>query len=231
MIELDREALGQKVREVWVVWAQEQPNPKPSWLVPWEDLPESDKEVDRRIGVALATEGVKLADDRLKHFAKQISDALAIEGCKARTIQAGYETIQTLPTKVQEAVAAACRTGPGGCWCGFHAGTVFDVAQGSQSAIHQQTVEDDGRFPEHVGHTFVPLAVVADYMAFWCVNCDKHLAVDAAVALELPQGEAYPVIYMVDGDCPECGVAVKQWENRPRLCEACQEKLQDVQGS
>ncbi len=53
----DREALGQKVREVWIDWASEQPNPKASWLVPWEGLSEPDREVDRRIGEALAAVG------------------------------------------------------------------------------------------------------------------------------------------------------------------------------
>lgn len=53
----DREALGRLVREVWIAWAREQPNPKPSWLVPWEGLSEPDREVDRRIGERLAAEG------------------------------------------------------------------------------------------------------------------------------------------------------------------------------
>ncbi len=50
---MDRDALGRKVREVWRAWAREQPAPKTSWLEPWENLPEPDKEVDRRIGELL----------------------------------------------------------------------------------------------------------------------------------------------------------------------------------
>ena len=53
----DYEYLGRLVREEWVKWAKEQPAPKPSWLVPWERLPEADKEVDRRIGRRLAHVG------------------------------------------------------------------------------------------------------------------------------------------------------------------------------
>jgi hypothetical protein len=49
----DREALGRAVREEWMAWAQEQPSPKPSWLVPWDELAEPDREVDRRIGERL----------------------------------------------------------------------------------------------------------------------------------------------------------------------------------
>jgi hypothetical protein len=51
---IEREALGRLVREVWIEWAREQPNPKPSWLVPWDELSERDREVDRRIGERLA---------------------------------------------------------------------------------------------------------------------------------------------------------------------------------
>lgn len=58
---VDREALGRLVREVWIDWASEQPNPKPSWLVTWEGLAEPDREVDRRIGEVLFERGVAAA--------------------------------------------------------------------------------------------------------------------------------------------------------------------------
>jgi hypothetical protein len=45
-----REFLGQLVRMEWGAWAREQPNPKPSWLLPWAELSEPEREVDRRIG-------------------------------------------------------------------------------------------------------------------------------------------------------------------------------------
>lgn len=48
------EFLGRLVRSVWIEWAKEQPNPKPSWLVPWEELPPEQQEVDRRIGLKVA---------------------------------------------------------------------------------------------------------------------------------------------------------------------------------
>ena len=51
---VDREALGRLVREVWIEWAYEQAAPKPSWLVPWDDMAECDREVDRRIGERVA---------------------------------------------------------------------------------------------------------------------------------------------------------------------------------
>jgi hypothetical protein len=45
------------VHEVWLAWAREQADPKPSWLVLWADLSEPDREVDRRIGEDLWTRG------------------------------------------------------------------------------------------------------------------------------------------------------------------------------
>jgi hypothetical protein len=50
---LDREALGRRVREVWVACAPEGPDLKPSHLVPWDELDDWNREVDMRIGDAL----------------------------------------------------------------------------------------------------------------------------------------------------------------------------------
>ena len=61
----DRETLGRLVREVWIAWAREQPNPKPSWLVPWDALAEPDREVDRRIGEVLFERGRAAATQTL----------------------------------------------------------------------------------------------------------------------------------------------------------------------
>lgn len=57
--EWSRDDLGREVRAAWIEWAKTQPQPKPSWLVPYDQLPEWDKEADRMIGerlrAALAT--------------------------------------------------------------------------------------------------------------------------------------------------------------------------------
>lgn len=54
-----RELVGRSVRQVWVEWAAEQADPKPSWLLPWEELDDGQKEVDMRIGAALFEAGRK----------------------------------------------------------------------------------------------------------------------------------------------------------------------------
>lgn len=49
-----QETLGRLVRETWVKWAREQPAPKPAWLASWDELDQGQREVDTRIGEAVA---------------------------------------------------------------------------------------------------------------------------------------------------------------------------------
>ena len=58
MMKLDPDMLGRVVRDAWVKWARTQPNPKPSWLVPYDQLSEPEKEADRQIGMAVEQEVV-----------------------------------------------------------------------------------------------------------------------------------------------------------------------------
>lgn len=51
---MTREQLGRLVRQTWVQWASKQPDPKPSWLLPWDELEGSQREADMRIGEAVA---------------------------------------------------------------------------------------------------------------------------------------------------------------------------------
>jgi len=66
----DREPLGRLVRETWIDWALEQPGAiKPAWLTRWEDLDDGQREVDMRIGAAVAVRAVadaKLRNERLE---------------------------------------------------------------------------------------------------------------------------------------------------------------------
>ncbi len=52
-LKFDRDVLGKVVRDAWLDWAKKQPNPKPHWLTPYEELSEPDKEVDRQIAEAM----------------------------------------------------------------------------------------------------------------------------------------------------------------------------------
>ena len=53
IIFFDPNDLGRIVRNAWIEWAKEQPNPKPSWLVPYDELNQADKDADIRIGQAV----------------------------------------------------------------------------------------------------------------------------------------------------------------------------------
>jgi hypothetical protein len=53
MNDTDRDALGRVVRDAWIRWAKTRPDPKPSWLVPYDELSEPDKEADRQIAEAV----------------------------------------------------------------------------------------------------------------------------------------------------------------------------------
>ncbi|HVA90804.1 MAG TPA: hypothetical protein VNL71_13295 [Chloroflexota bacterium] len=48
-----RDQLGYEVRAGWIQWARHTAKPKPSWLVPYEDLSVEDQQADRRIGWTL----------------------------------------------------------------------------------------------------------------------------------------------------------------------------------
>lgn len=56
VIHVNRERLGQVVREAWVAFCREIGDDKPSHVAPWEELSEQDREVDRRIGEAVVRE-------------------------------------------------------------------------------------------------------------------------------------------------------------------------------
>jgi hypothetical protein len=56
---ISRERLGIIVRILFMKWAESQPTPKPSWLVPWMQLSEEEREIDRRIGEFLFRAGAE----------------------------------------------------------------------------------------------------------------------------------------------------------------------------
>lgn len=81
-----REVLGRLVRAVWVEWAREQPNPKPSWLAPWEALGEPDREVDRRIGETLERVGYGRAYQARAALAQSAPAPVTLEWHEVRTL-------------------------------------------------------------------------------------------------------------------------------------------------
>lgn len=66
-----RDYLGKLVRDLWISWAKRQPNPKASWLVPYEELSEADKEADRVIGEGLMLHFMTMSIDENKKCLEQ----------------------------------------------------------------------------------------------------------------------------------------------------------------
>lgn len=89
----DRETLGRIVREIWVDFAREQPDPKPHHLAPWEALSEPMKEVDRRIGERLfvlgreEVEGLRSQRDLLYRLLERVYAWGGITGERDPTVQ------------------------------------------------------------------------------------------------------------------------------------------------
>ena len=79
-----RELVGRMVRQIWVEWAQQQPNPKPSWLLPWDELDTGQREVDMRIGAALFSAGQRAESHTLARIA-----ALGLPECITPNVWAG----------------------------------------------------------------------------------------------------------------------------------------------
>lgn len=76
---MNRDQLGRMVRDAWVRWAGQQPDPKPSWLVGYDDLSEPDKEADRQIGEALYLAGCRAAIRALEQEELDLRRMLAQE--------------------------------------------------------------------------------------------------------------------------------------------------------
>lgn len=66
------ELLGMAVRAVWVAWALRQPDRKPSWLFGWDQLSEADRDVNRRIGLALYAIGTDDAGETWKDVVRRL---------------------------------------------------------------------------------------------------------------------------------------------------------------
>lgn len=108
------DAIGRRVREVWIEWAKQQPSPKPSWLVPYDDLSEADKDADRRIGEALWLEGFREAQQIAKSvlYPPAALEAVAREAVRlARTgeVAIGPGTFALTEAEIVQAALAAGR--------------------------------------------------------------------------------------------------------------------------
>lgn len=92
---LDREKLGQIVRQVWIEKARTLDNPKPSNLLPWEELDEWNQEVDRCIGEEVGKAAFRqvvgyLLDKVADNHDSELYMALNWKYCPCCQIRASY---------------------------------------------------------------------------------------------------------------------------------------------
>ena len=109
-----REQLGRLVRETWVACAEEAGDTKPSHLTGWDDLDEDMREVDMRIGEAVAAFALPDADPGPEDAGRDLRrEALAVAYAAGR--EAERERIAALAVKVDAFYDAPCPDGVADC--------------------------------------------------------------------------------------------------------------------
>jgi hypothetical protein len=68
---------GRVVGDALNRWGRRQPDPRPAWLVPWDDLTEQDKDADRTVGCAVAARAQREAHDALVPVILDLTKALS----------------------------------------------------------------------------------------------------------------------------------------------------------
>jgi hypothetical protein len=114
----DRERIGRVVREIWIDWAREQPSPKPTWLLPWEDLTDTYREAGCRIGEQLFSMGLMagraVGEEEVEALRKRVAE-LEFTRDELTGIQQGDSVVDAaakaesvaLPKQLSEARAEA----------------------------------------------------------------------------------------------------------------------------
>jgi hypothetical protein len=127
-----RERLGMRVREVWIHWAKEQPNPKPSWLVPWEALSEPDKEVDRRIGTAIWGDCIFAHSEAIAN--QMVKEILGVDR-KGETMKLSFEqAVRALSSGECEGIESQFSLT---LYVRWPDGTILSKLQGNPVTVHE----------------------------------------------------------------------------------------------
>ena len=138
------DSLGRIVREVWIAWAKEQPTPKPSWLVPYDQLSEPDKEVDRRIGKRLFFEGARARGADAKPEApgkkSEFDDGNDYPGGTEKELLpkhiGGYQRLE--PDVVTDGADILVKDGVPVAFCDRYLGTVREVEKKTTCKVYRE---------------------------------------------------------------------------------------------
>jgi len=128
----DRDIGGRIVREAWMRWALTQACPKPSWLVPYDDLSEADKEADRQIfeacaGRAPAAGGVPA---EWREFVAELANTAGVQISGNWLSARAKSLLETLPKNLAAEPAGKCS------WCGVLASIGAVIPDGRWVCSH-----------------------------------------------------------------------------------------------
>jgi hypothetical protein len=130
------------VRDAWISWAIQQPNPKPSWLVHYAELSEADKEADRMIGerVAKWVIAIKGAD-----WSSFVANPQARASSPAQDERSAFEAWWGDDTSGQEVLSA---------WNGWQARASSPAPSGEAREVNDEVLQHArdmvrGHYPSH----------------------------------------------------------------------------------
>lgn len=171
--------VGELVREVWVAWSREQADvaEHPSWTVPWNQLSDRDREVDRRIEAAIRAESA----DALREVTEERDKLRTALG-----VVALVKTVATARLVARDALSsdpyrhAASRPVPAARSCSVCGGEWQEDAAVSPDGGYCGACEDAGRSygtpaPAAADDEIPPLGE-PDYSVL-CVRCGQPSAI------------------------------------------------------
>ena len=143
----DRDVLGRMVREAWVRWAEAQPEPKPSWLVPYAELEEVDKEADRQIGESIARWTLAGDAARFSMIAEHMPEAKFLRNLIRSVEWAKRRLMRYALAEQRGEVQGGGREWERRCWAAF---SDFDaVMQGREMANEGSATIPINEEPDH----------------------------------------------------------------------------------
>lgn len=72
------ERVAEQIRVAWCEWARTQPNPKPSWLVPWAELDEQSRDADRHLARYALALAERAADEAVSAYRRGEDGVLTV---------------------------------------------------------------------------------------------------------------------------------------------------------
>jgi hypothetical protein len=144
----DRDVFGRMAREAWVRWAKEQSAPNQSWLLSYEDLPESDREAYRQIGEDVARWTLAGDASRFSMLADHLPEAQFVKNLIQSVEWAKRRLMRFALAEQRGEVQGGGREWERRCWAAF---SDFDAVMSGQTSASESSptippCDDDEEF-------------------------------------------------------------------------------------